>query len=221
MEKARLIYENLLKTQHDLSDFIMEGQAKIDFANDSMRMQNSLNSGWGQKANYVLWCKETFPANIRIDWEFKPAADYGLCMLFFAAKGIDGSDLFDHSLNRRTGDYSQYHSGDINTFHISYYRRKEMEERQFHTCNLRKSFGFHLVAQGADPIPGVEDVHGFYRLSLTKYKNKIEFSVNELPLLQFADDGSTYGDYLGNGKIGLRQLAPLIAEYRNIRVYEL
>lgn len=36
----------------------------------------------------------------------------------------------------------------------SCYRRKQRSERAFRTCNLRKSKGFYLVKQGADPIPG-------------------------------------------------------------------
>lgn len=48
------------------------------------------------------------------------------------------------------------------------FAEKSPEERVFHTCNLRKSCGFYLVAQGADPIPGVEDVVDFYRLAVIK-----------------------------------------------------
>ena len=72
-------------------------------------------------------------------------------MMFFAAQGRNGENLFDPQLQKRTGEYIQYHHGDINAFHVSYFRRKEPDERAFHTCNLRKSYGFYLVCQGADP----------------------------------------------------------------------
>ncbi|MDE7254479.1 MAG: YesU family protein [Acetatifactor sp.] len=26
-----------------------------------------------QKANYVLWCPEDFPENVRIEWKFQPS----------------------------------------------------------------------------------------------------------------------------------------------------
>ncbi|MDF2872172.1 MAG: hypothetical protein K0R05_3747, partial [Anaerocolumna sp.] len=154
-------------------------------------------------------------------WEFRPLSEVGLCILFFAAEGRSGEDLFDSALAGRTGEYSQYHSGDMNAFHISYYRRKEQEERVFHTCNLRKSHGFHLVAQGADPLPSAGDAVDFYRLSVTKFKNEIQFMMNDLCIFIFKDDGITYGLPLTKGKIGFRQLAPLVAEYRNLKVYEL
>ncbi|MCG8373147.1 MAG: YesU family protein, partial [Balneolales bacterium] len=137
--------------------------------------------------------------------------------IFFAAKGVNGEDLFDTSLNKRNGIYPQYHSGDINTYHLSYFRRKHPQERAFHTCNLRKSKGFELVAMGADPIPSVVDALPPYKISLTKFRNRITFSINQLDVLSWTDDQTP----LTNGKIGFRQMAPLIAEYQNLNVYAL
>ncbi len=219
--KESLIYKNPLEKLADLEGFILEGQADILFKNHCMCLKNALDNGLGQKANYVLWCPETFPENVKITWEFKPLTDVGLCILFFAAEGKDGKDLFHTSLVKRTGEYPQYHSGDINTFHVSYFRRKEPEERAFHTCNLRKSHGFHLVAQGADPLPSARDAEDFYRIAVTKYHDFITFSINELCIFTYRDYGKTYGETLKKGKIGFRQLAPLTAEYRNLKVYEL
>ncbi len=221
MGKEKLLYQNSLEKAEDIRNFILEGQADTSFENGSMCLKNSLDNNLGQKANYVLWCPETFPENIRITWEFRPLTEVGLCILFFAAKGRNGEELFDPVLARRTGEYPQYHSGDINAFHISYYRRKEAEERAFHTCNLRKSYGFHLTAQGADPLPAPGDAVDFYRLTVIKFQNNILFKINELCIFTFRDDGFTYGPLLGKGKIGFRQLAPLVAEYRNLKVYEL
>ena len=94
-----------------------------------------------------------------------------------------------------------------------------MDERSFHTCNLRKSYGFHLVAQGADPIPDVADVKEAYHIAIAKKGATVQFYINELEIFRFVDDGITYGDLLGGGKIGFRQLAPLVGEYANLKVY--
>lgn len=220
-ETEYLIYENLFAKKEDIEDFVLEGKADITFENGCMRMKNALEAGLGQMANFVLWCPKEFPKDIRVEWEFRPLSDVGLCILFFAAAGKGNRDLFDPSLAERTGEYPQYHSGDINAFHVSYFRRKEPEERVFHTCNLRKSCGFYLVAQGADPIPGVEDVVDFYRLAVIKKENRIEFTINEMSIFTYMDDGITCGALLDGGKIGFRQLAPLTAEYRNLRVYQI
>lgn len=215
----QLLYFNRLACPEDIKDFVLEGQARIDFKDGYMVMENALPAQDGQKANYVLWCPEEFPSNVRIEWEFQPLTDIGLCILFFAARSMDGKDIFDKDLQPRTGEYALYHHGDIHTFHVSYYRRKEPTERVFHTCNLRKSYGFHLVAQGADPIPDARDCRDFYHMTIVKKDREVTFWINDLQIFRYSDDGETYGEALGGGKIGFRQLAPLVAAYRNLRVY--
>lgn len=217
----KLIYENPLAKREDVKDFILEGQAKISFEDNCMQLENAMDAANGQKANYVFWCPEEFPSDVLITWEFQPIKEPGLCILFFGAKGKNGEDIFDGNLAERTGEYPQYHHGDINAFHVSYFRRKEPDERAFHTCNLRKSYGFYLVAQGGDPIPDADEAADFYRLAVRKEKNIVTFSVNDLEVFRFTDDGSTYGPLLQGGKIGFRQLAPLVARYRSLKVYEL
>lgn len=217
----KLIYHNPLSCEEDIKDFILEGSAKVSFEDGKMRLENAMDASNGQKANYVLWCPEDFPSDIYIEWDFRPLREPGLCILFFAAQGISGESIFAENLAKRTGEYVQYHHGDINAFHVSYFRRKEPDERAFHTCNLRKSYGFHLVAQGADPIPGVEDAKEMYHIGVLKKGNVVKFYVNELEVFSFEDDGKTYGDLLTGGKIGFRQLAPLIAEYSDLKVYEI
>ncbi len=217
----KLIYNNPLSCEDDIRNFILEGKAVIDFVDGHMQLKNALDNNEGQKANYVLWCPEDFPENIKIEWEFKPLSNDGLCIMFFGATGQKGLDLFDPSLKKRTGEYPQYHSSDINAFHVSYFRRKEADEKSFHTCNLRKSCGFHLVAQGADPIPCSYHITEFYKITVKKYNNHIQFFVNDLCVFTYDDDGKTYGAPLKGGKIGFRQLAPLTAQYRNLKIYSL
>lgn len=215
---SKVIYENPLNSQECIGDFILEGKAEISFPEGAMRLKNALSPEEGQKANFVLWCPVSFPSDVRIDWEFRPLEEPGLAMMFFAAKGRSGVSIFDETLNKRTGEYKQYHSGDINAFHVSYFRRKEPDERAFHTCNLRKSYGFHLVTQGADPIPDASPDSQWYEISVVKKSGKVTFFVGGLQIFEFDDDGVTYGDILTGGCIGFRQLAPMVAEYRNLRV---
>ena len=214
-----LIYENPLSSPEDVADFVLEGKANITFPEGKLRLENAQSAQLGQKANYVYWCRRVFPSDILLEIDFRPLREPGLAMLFFAASGTNGRGLFDPALKPRTGEYIQYHHGDINAFHLSFFRRKEADERRFHTCNLRKSYGFHLVAQGADPIPNVEDADEMYRLTLLKRGREGRFSVNGLEVLYFRDDGEAYGALLGEGCIGLRQLAPMIGEYANLKVY--
>ncbi len=217
---GKQIYRNSLSADTHVADFHLEGQAEISFPNGRMRLANALDPGEGQRANFVLWCPEEFPGDIAVSWNFWPIHEPGLCMLFFAARGRDGQDILDPALKERTGEYHQYHHGQINAFHVSYFRRKLREERAFHTCNLRKSYGFDLVATGADPIPDVNDAEPPYSLFLVKLGAHISFSINGLRIFDWHDNGKRYGPLLGGGKIGFRQMAPLVAEYDNFEVYE-
>lgn len=215
----KLIYDNPLVSLGDVQGFKLEGEASITFTNKRMRMENLLSADEGQKSNFVFWCPEDFPSDILIEWDFWPVKEPGLCILFFGAKGIHGEDIFSPSLEKRTGEYNLYHHGDINAFHVSYFRRRYPEERAFHTCNLRKSYGFYMVAQGGDPIPNVEDAVSPYHLTLIKDGAEVAFYINDLNIFKWVDDGETYGPLIGGGKIGFRQMAPLVGEYANLKVY--
>ncbi len=216
------LYQNSFLSEKDLKGFRLEGEAKFSFPNGRLRMQNALDEGLGQKSNFVMWCPEDFPDQVCYSWDFWPIQEPGLCMFFFSANGAEGKDLFDSSLKPRIGIYEQYHHSDINTYHLSYFRRKHPHERAFNTCNLRKSFGFHLVSQGGDPIPTVSDALPPYHLTLWKYGPRIVFSIRhqdeEIKVIDWNDDGKTYGELLGEGKCGFRQMAPLIGEYANFVV---
>lgn len=218
---GKLLYNNPLKSEKDIEGFKMEGEARVHFPEGRMRMENLLDPSLGQKSNFVFWCPVDFPADFALTWDFYPIREPGLCILFFAAKGKNQKSVFDPSLAKRTGDYGEYHHGDINALHLSYFRRRYPSERAFNLCNLRKSYGFHMVAQGADPIPSVENSKPPYFLKLVKFKNEVAFFINGLPILKYIDDGKKHGPVLQGGKIGFRQMAPLIAEYSNINVYEI
>ncbi|MGW7681068.1 DUF1961 family protein [Kribbella sp. NPDC054772] len=205
------LYENLLATPADLDGFRIEGDAATSFPQGRLRLESRRPAEDGQDANIVAWCPEDFPPDITVEWDFWPIREPGLCILFFHARGRRGEDLFD--LQPRTGPYEQYHHGDLDTYHVSYFRRRWPAERAFHTCNLRKSYGFHLVAQGADPIPDVADAKAPYHLRLSVEHGEITFAINDLVTFTWQDPNPLPG-----GKLGLRQMSPLIADYANLRI---
>jgi hypothetical protein len=217
-ETLDLLYANPLASEADIRGFRMEGDGAVSFPLGRMRMENLRDADEMQKANIVHWCPEELPADIHATWDFWPIREPGLAILFFSAKGRGGEDALDPKLAPRSGPYDQYHHGDINALHVSYFRRKHPRERAFCTCNLRKSHGFHLVCQGADPIPTVADAMPPYKIELVKCGAEVAFAINDLPLFRWVDDGQTYGPLLGGGKIGFRQMAPLMAEYANLKI---
>jgi hypothetical protein len=210
------LYGNPLAGPSDVAGWVAEGPLTLNVHEGALELSGSLDDEeFGDHAHWTFWCPEEFPDGIRISWEFMPLAEPGLAMLFFAAAGQGGKGLFSPELAPRTGYYPQYHSGDIDALHVSYFRHKYQSERAFRTCNLRKSAGFELVAQGADPLPPVDDAVDFYRLEVVKDGPRVAFSINGLPLFEWHDPSDKV---LGAGRIGFRQMAPLRAAYRNLVV---
>ena len=209
---SKLIYTSPLSGPDDIGDFIVEGRASIDFAEGYMK----LSGGPGSDA--FLWCPKFFPADVMIEWEFRPAGQSGFGEMFFAVRAaLKGADIFGSDVAKRDGEYGRYHSGDINAFHVSYYRRSTPEERAFHTCELRKSCGYHLVAEGADPVPDTSG-DAWYRMCIIKRKTQVSFFINDLKILEYDDDGRSFGDLLTGGAVGIRQQADTQAFYRNLTV---
>jgi uncharacterized protein DUF1961 len=211
-----LLYGNPLAGPPDVSGWVAEGPVSLASNGGALELSGGLDDEeFGDHAHWTLWCPVAFPDHIRVTWEFLPVREPGLAMVFFSAAGRGGRDLFSVDLAPRTGYYPQYHSGDIDALHISYFRHKYESERAFRTCNLRKSSGFELVAQGADPLPPAEDARDFYRMELVKDGPRVAFSINGLPLFEWLDES---GCVLGGGYFGFRQMAPLRAAYRNLMV---
>ncbi len=222
---GEVLYQNPLAGPKDVEGWRMEGPGAVTFPCGRMRMESSVeidvrDPDKSQAANIVHWCPEVFPDCVRFSWSFRPLREPGLAILFFAARGRSGEHVLDASLPARSGPYDQYHHGAIDALHVSYFRRRLPDEIALHTCNLRKSFGFHLVCQGADPIPSARfaSLEPPYRIWLLKDGPVVQFGVGQLTLFEWQDPGDAYGPVLREGSIGFRQMAPLIAEYAELQV---
>lgn len=204
------LYANPLSHPADLADWRLEGQASITFPRQRMQLTSVIPREEGQKANYVLWCPVELPDGVCIEFDFHPIQEPGLAMFWFCARGRNGEDIFDPHLAPRSGEYDHYRFGDINAYHAAYFRRGR--PGSFQICNLRKSHGFHLVAQSGDPIPsGVYEPP--YRIRVLVRDGWVQFEIDELVVYTWHDDVPLRG-----GKIGFRQMAPLVAEYSTLRV---
>jgi len=140
--------------------------------------------------------------------------------MFFSATSCNGGSIFDTP--PRTGKYEQYYDGDINAFHVSYYRTNALRTPQgekLRLCNLRKSKGFYMAAQGGDVIPELDLCqHPKYLISIVKHGQLVVFYIENIPVFSYYDDGATHGPLLGGGRIGFRQMSPMVGEYANLTV---
>ena len=211
--KGKLLYENALAEKQNITDWKMEGAGSVEFTDSWMHLFS-----FNEKSHHVLWCPNDFPSNFIAEWEVKnyhTAA--GLCIVFFAAKGLNGESIFDSSLPARNGIFKKYTNGAINTYHISYYANGKNEPERA-TANLRKNKGFHLVQKGQPGIPAHSD--SVYHVRLIKYQDHILVYINDRKIIDWSDDGNKYGKALGDGKIGFRQMKWTHFAYRNFKVWE-
>lgn len=212
---------NRLASEEDIKGFVVEGEAAASFPLGRLRLESKRAPSEGQAANFVVWFPEPVGENFLLEWLFWPLADRGLAMLFFSARRRDGACLFAAGQTERTGEYDQYRYGEIDTFHLSYFRRSNPEERALRLVNLRRSHGFHLLAQGADPIPTVSDSRSPYRLRLEKRSWGVRFYVEDIEVLHWRDNARTRSGGRGGGHIGFRQMSPLIAEYGDVSITDI
>ncbi len=178
-----------------------------------------------------------------VEYDFKPLSPVGLAIIFFSAKGCDGSDVLSESLKERNGIFSQYLTVDTNSYHISYWANNAAVGKRG-TCNLRKNVGAHCLANGIDPsvknLDYSKKTFEFetYRVQLLKIKNNIKFSINGEIAIDYtdnrfnnivADEGIDTikeknvdtGEVLQGGRIGLRQMVGLIGQYDNFKAYNI
>ncbi len=213
--KGKLLYERELSKASDVAEWIAEGPVKLEFEDGWMKMDSERPKG--PKGNIVYWCDRDFPEDFIAEWEFQCISHYGLCIVFFSAKGKNNEDIFHPSLDKREGIFSKYHSGDINCYHISYYANTPNCPGRS-TSNMRKNHGCYLVATGPISIP--PGSKGIHKITLAKIGPEVQLGIDGERSVKFYDDGKTYGPVLGGGKIGLRQMQWMIAKYRNFRIYE-
>jgi hypothetical protein len=140
----------------------------------------------------------------------------GLNIVFFSTRGAKGESIFDPALKPRTGIFRQYHSSDVNGYHISYWAGERG------TANVRKNAGFKLVATGPDKIVN-GPAEAFQTVRIYKRGGTIRLMVDDIISVAYDDDGKTDGPVWNHsGWIGLRQMGHTErCEYDSLTVYPL
>ena len=218
--RGRLLCEAPLREDGDVRGWVSEGPARITFRDGWMQMASTKPDATGdENGHIVFWCPQEFPASFVAEWEIALVSELGLTIVFFAAKGEKGEDIFDPSLPKRDGTFAHYTRGAITSYHVSYYANTPGFLGRA-TSNLRKNNHFHLLASGPVAIlPGSKRIH---RVLLIKDDAHIQLQVDGKVSIDFTDPGgSRYGPAHRGGKIGLRQMQWTVARYRGFRVWEL
>ncbi len=210
--KGELLVEETFDKPWEES-WVLEGPGILTQEDGRLRIQEKPKDEGGN--HIVLWHKQTFPKDFIAEWEFTPNEVAGLCIVFFCAAGRNGEDLFDPSLQERDGTFTGYTMGDINCYHISYFRNTCARSPN---CALRKNWGFYRASAGYDFIPLEAGVTS--KLTLVKRGAHLQLAINGQVAIDWVDDGVTRGPVWGAGKIGLRQMMTTDGWYDSFRVWE-
>lgn len=212
VEWNRPAYQTSFDDPTELRDWKLEGGKRV--AIESGRLV--LESEPGQRDNHlVCWLTKEMPAEFLLEFTVRPQnRSEGLNIVFFSTRGARGESIFDPALRPRAGVFKQYHSSDINGYHISYWAGGRG------TANVRKNAGFHLVATGPDRIREAAP-DAFQVVRVYKRGGKIRLMVDDVISVAFDDDGRTYGPVWNHkGWIGLRQMGHTVrCEYDSLKVY--
>jgi hypothetical protein len=216
--KGPLIYHNELSSPTDVSSWVMEGPGEVAFEKGWMQMSSRYPEAPNPYGHAVLWCDKDFPADFVAQWQYQLQSQFGLTIIFFCAEGVKGQSIFDFPwVKQRTGVYSEYVKGDINTYGISYQAHAKFNPGR-RTSNLRKASGFYLGTNGPIGIkPGDTNKH---TITLIKKGPNIQMAVDDRKIIDFTDDPERLGQVLGKGKIGFRQMRWTVAKYKNFKVWK-
>lgn len=214
--KGELVYSNPLAEKSDIEDWVLEGPGQISFQNGWMQMKSTRPDG--PEGHIVHWCDNRFPESFVAQWDFKLESRHGLCIVFFAAKGVNDESIFHPDLQPRNGEFMQYVNGDIQSYHISYYANTPFNPGRL-ASNLRKNPGLYLCANGPIGINPRSDKE--HQVTLIKNGSHIQLGVDGRKSIDWRDDGERFGETLQDGNIGFRQMQWTIGKYKDFRVYRL
>ena len=200
------------------AEWTLEGPGRAWTEDDHLHLESLAPDN---KGHVVLWNTRQFPENCLIEFDVSPSdSTNGLNIVFFAAQGREGTDIFDLALPRRDGIFKNYHSGALNSYHISYWAcapdNGGMPRR---TANIRKNHGFQLVSCGSDNIAA--QGKGPHVVRLLKFEGRIVLETAGKLSAAWHDNGSSHGPALKGGQIGLRQMGHTHrASYGSFIVYK-
>ena len=198
----------------DLAEWRLEGGKRVSIADGRL----VLESEPGRRDNHlVCWLTRELPADFLLEFAMRPQnREEGLTILFFGTRGTGGRSVFDPTLQPRNGVFRQYHSGDLNGYHVSYWAGERG------TANIRKNAGFKLVATGPDLVRAAP-AGRFQTIRVYKRGGTIRVMVDDTISVAFDDDGITHGPVWNQaGWIGLRHMGHTVrSEYEYLKVYPL
>lgn len=214
----RPIYQTSFDDPAELAHWRLEGGKGMEIAGGRLVLQSAPGSTRSETHadHLVCWLTREIPADFLLEFSVRPQnRNQGLNIVFFNTRGVHGENIFQPPIVPRNGLFRQYHSGDVNGYHVSYWAGDRG------TANIRKNRGFHLVAVGKDLVAQAGDA--FQTVRIYKRGGTIRVTVDDVVSVAYDDDGRTCGPvWTHSGWIGLRQMSHTVrCEYDHLKVFPL
>jgi hypothetical protein len=213
------VYRSDFADPRALGDWVLEGGKRMFLAGGRLVLESAPGNVREETGadHLVCWLKREMPADFLLEFAVCPQnRKQGLNIVFFNTRGAGGQEIFAPSLAPRNGYFAQYHSGDLNGYHASYWAAGRG------TAHIRKNQGFHLVSVGEDLVTAAPQGK-FQTVQIYQRGGRIRLMVDGGVSVAWDDDGKAYGPVWNHsGWIGLRQMAHTVrCEYGYVKVFRL
>ncbi len=167
----------------------------------------------------VVWTKNRFPADAMFEFTVNHhGSDNGLTLVFFAAEGAEGQDIFDLELPPRNGVYRNYNKGRLRNYTVSYWSRNKkpslVARGEQYTNRIRKNPGANIIATDDSLTDKCNDCD--FKVRILKVAGNISVEINGVVANHVVDPDAPHG----GGYIGLRSMEGIDrVSYDDFRVW--
>ncbi len=172
-----------------------------------------------EPSHMVVWNKNRFPADVMFEFTVNHhGSDNGLTLVFFAAEGVEGQDIFDLELPPRNGVYRNYNKGRLRNYTVSYWSRNKkpslVAKGEQYTNRIRKNPGANILATDDSLTDKCNDCD--FKVRILKVAGNITVEINDIVANHVIDPNAPHG----GGYIGLRSMEGVDrVSYDNFRVW--
>lgn len=164
----------------------------------------------------MAFCKQDFPDNIAIEYDFMVENHDGLFITFVAMTSLEGKDAIADAPPRR-GVFEDYYNG-TRSYHVSICRYND-DGTHTGVSNWRRNPGLHLMVSGEDLC---RDTGKLYHVKITKRGPHCLVEVDGQRGAEFTDPQTLPGPIPAGGKFGFRAIgADAVFRVSNVQVTSL
>ena len=151
-------------------------------------------------SHMVVWNKNRFPADMMFEFTINHhGSDNGLTLVFFAAEGEEGQEIFDLNLPPRKGDYRKYNRGALSNYTVSYWSRNKAEgaikKGEQYSNRVRRNPGANMLATNDSLTDKCNDCD--FKVRILKVAGHITAVINGTVVNHLTDPAPHGGGYIG------------------------